>query len=75
MDKSLRKEQGGFRKGRGTAEQIFVLRNIMEQTNEWQASLYLNFVDFEKAFDSIHRESLWIILKECGKGAHFLSFH
>ncbi len=66
VDKSLRKEQGGFRKGRGTAEQIFVLRNIMEQTNEWQASLYLNFVDFEKAFDSIHRESLWTILKEYG---------
>ncbi len=41
VDKSLRKEQGVFRKERGTAEQIFVLRNIMEQTNESQASLEL----------------------------------
>jgi len=53
-------------KGRGTTEQDFLLRNITEQVNEWQATLYLNSVDFEKAFDSIHRESLWIITKKYG---------
>ncbi|GAG69788.1 unnamed protein product [marine sediment metagenome] len=66
VDQNLRKEQGGFRKGRGTTEQVFVLRNIVEQVNEWQASLLLNFVDFEKAFDSIHLESLWTIMKKYG---------
>ena len=65
-DKKLRKEQAGFRKGRGTTEQIFILRNIIEQVNEWQSTLYINFIDFEKAFDSIHRDSLWIIMKKYG---------
>ena len=37
------------------------LQNIVEQSDEWQAGLYV--VDFEKAFDSVHRESLWIIMK------------
>ena len=59
----LKEEQAGFRKGRGTTEQVFILRNIIEQVNEWQATLYINFIDFEKAFDSIHRDSLWDILK------------
>ena len=39
-------------------EQIFVLRNIIEQVAEWNSSLYLCFVDYEKAFDSIHRDTL-----------------
>ena len=51
----------GFRKGRGCTDQIFVLRNIIEQCSEWQRELYINFVDFQKAFDSLHRESLWHI--------------
>ena len=66
IDHKLRKEQAGFRAGRGTVEQIFILRNIIEQTNEWQATLYLNFIDYEKAFDSIHRESLWKIMRSYG---------
>ena len=48
----------GFRRGRGCSDQIFVLRNIIEQCTEWQRELYINFVDFQKAFDSIHRESI-----------------
>ena len=54
----LREEQAGFRRGRSTTEQLFILRNIIEQCTEWNATLFINFVDFEKAFDSIHRESL-----------------
>jgi len=66
VDIRLRNEQAGYRKGRGTTEQIFILRNIIEQANEWQASLYINFIEFEKAFDSIHRESLWLIMRKYG---------
>ena len=66
VDKLLRPEQAGFRKGRGTTEHIFTLRNILEQCNEWQRKIYINFVDFEKAFDSVHRESLWKILRNYG---------
>ena len=66
IDRRLRKEQAGYRTGRGTTEQVFILRNIIEQVNEWQATLYMNFIDFEKAFDSVHHESLWIIMKKYG---------
>ncbi|RXN04778.1 endonuclease-reverse transcriptase [Labeo rohita] len=66
VDKSLRNEQAGFRRGRGCTDQIFALRNIIEQCTEWQRQLYINFVDFEKAFDSIHRDSLWRILRAYG---------
>ena len=66
VDQQLRNEQAGFRKGRGCSDQIFVLRNIIEQSTEWQRQLYINFVDFEKAFDSIHRDSLWRILRAYG---------
>ena len=46
-----------------TIDQIFILRNILEQVNEWQATFYAHFVDFEKAFDSVHCEGLWRIMK------------
>ena len=59
VDARLRKEQACFRKGRSTIEQIFVLRNIVEQAVEWNSSLYVCFVDYEKAFDSVHRKTLW----------------
>ena len=66
VDEKLRQEQSGFRQGRGTLEQMFTLRNILEQCMEWQAPIYVNFVDFRKAFDSVIREKLWVIMKEYG---------
>jgi len=66
IDCLLRKEQTGYRNGRGTTDQVFILRNIIGQANEWQATLHLNFIHFEKAFGSFHRESLWIIKKKYG---------
>ena len=66
VDQLLRAEQAGFRKGRSCTDQIFTLRNIIEQCVEWQATVYLNFIDYEKVFDSIHRESLWAILHHNG---------
>ena len=66
VDEKLRSEQAGFTKGRGITEQIFILRNIIEQSVEWQASLYVNFVDFQKVFDSLARERIWQILRSNG---------
>ena len=66
VDKKLRKEQAGFRSKKSTTEHIFILRNILEQANEWRVGPYVHFVDFEKAFDSVHRESLWNIMKSYG---------
>ena len=59
LDKILREEQAGFRPGRSCTDQIFVLRTILEQSMEWNSTLYLNFIDFEKAFDSVHHDTLW----------------
>ena len=59
VDDTLRKEQAGCRRGRGCTDHIFSLWNIIEQCAEWQRQLYINFIDFDKAFDSIHRDSLW----------------
>ena len=72
VDARLRKEQAGFRKGRGTVEQIFTLRNIIEQSLEWNASLYACFIDYEKAFDSVHRETLWKIMSAYGIPPKFI---
>jgi len=66
IDKQLREEQARFRKGRGCIDQIFALWNIIEQCTEWQRQLYINFVYFQKAFDSINRKSLWRILRAYG---------
>ena len=66
VDDILRNEQAGFCKGCGCTDQIFTLRNILEQCTEWNRQLYVNFIDFEKAFDSIHRDSLWQILRAYG---------
>ena len=68
VDKKLRKEQTGFRSGRSTIEQIFVLRNIIdhEQTVERNASVYTCFIDYPKAFDSVYRETLWRIMGSYG---------
>ena len=66
VDPLLRKEQAGFRKGRGCADQIFTLRQIVEQSNEWSSTVYANFIDFTKAFDSVNRPTLWRILGHYG---------
>ena len=69
VDDRLRKKQAGYRKGRETTEQVFILRNIIEHVNERQAfqtTLSLNFIVFDKAFDSIHRQSMWAIMKKYG---------
>ena len=47
-------------------DQIFSLRNIIEQSTEWNAPLCIGFIDFKRAFDSIHHETLWKILRHYG---------
>ena len=66
VDSKMRKEQAGFRKGRSCVDMINTLRIVIEQSTEYQAPLHLSFVDFEKAFDSISRESIWKALTVFG---------
>ena len=66
LDKIFRKEQAGFRKNNSCTDHIASLRIIVEQCIEWQSSLFINFVDFEKAFDSLDRNILWKLLRHYG---------
>ena len=56
--------QGGFRKGKSTTDQIFTIRQVMEKMWEYNKNHLHLFIDFQQAYDSIHRPSLWHILKE-----------
>ena len=55
LDEKLREEQPGFRAGRSCTDQTATLRIFVKQSLKWQSSLYINFIDFEKTFDSISR--------------------
>ncbi len=66
VDPHLSDQQAGFRKHRSCTDQIATLRIILEQSLEWNSSLYVNFIDFEKAFDSVDRASLWRLLRHYG---------
>jgi hypothetical protein len=66
IDTKLRKEQAGFRSEYSCIDMINTLRIIIEQCSEFESPVYLAFVDFEKAFDSITRESIWKALCEFG---------
>ncbi|CAH8865513.1 unnamed protein product [Trichobilharzia szidati] len=66
LDEKLRPEQAGFRRNKSCIDQIATLRIIIEQSLEWQSPLYLNFIDFEKAFDSVDREVIWKLLRYYG---------
>ena len=56
--------QAGFRKCRGTRDQIANIRWIIEKAREFQKSMYFCFIDYDKAFDSVDHNKLWKILKE-----------
>ena len=56
--------QAGFRKGRGTRDQIANIHWIMEKAREFQKSIYFCFIDYAKAFDCVDHKKLWKILKE-----------
>ena len=65
--------QAGFRKGRGTRDQIANIRWIcwiMEKAREFQKNIYFCFIDYAKAFDCVHHNKLWKILKEMGIPDH-----
>ncbi|KAH9590690.1 hypothetical protein MS3_00003278 [Schistosoma haematobium] len=66
VDAQLRDQQAGFRKDRSCTDQIATLWIIVEQSVEWNSSLYLNFIDYEKAFDNVDRTTLWKLLRHYG---------
>ena len=65
--------QAGFRKGRGTRDQIANIRWIMEKAREFQKNICFCFIDYAKAFDCVDHNKLWKILKEMGIPDHLTS--
>ena len=70
MNYELPDVQAGFRKGRGTRDQIANIRWIMGKAREFQKNIYFCFIDYAKAFDCLDHNKLWKILKEMGIPDH-----
>ena len=62
--------QAGFRKGRGTRDQIANIHWIIRKAREFQENIYFCFIDYAKAFDCVDHNTLWKILKEMGIPDH-----
>ena len=58
--------QAGFRKGRGTRDQIANICWVIEKSGEFLKSIYFCFIDYAKAFDCVDYNKLWKILQEMG---------
>ena len=70
VNRELLDVQAGFRKGRGTRDQIANIHCIIEKAREVQKNIYFCFIDYTKAFDCVDHNKLWKILKEMGIPDH-----
>ena len=70
MNHELRDIQAGFRKGRGTRDQIANICWVIEKAKEFQKNIYFCFIDYDRAFDYVDHNKLWKILKEMGIPDH-----
>ena len=70
MNCELPDVQAGFRKGRGTRDQMANIRWIMEKAREFQKNIYFCCIEYAKAFDCVDHNKLWTILKEMGIPDH-----
>ena len=70
MNGELPDVQAGFRKGRGTRDQISNICWIMEKAREFRKNVYFCFIDYAKAFDCVDHNKLWKILREMGIPDH-----
>ena len=66
MNRELPFVQAGFRKGRGTRDQIANIHWIIKRAREFQKNIYFCFIDYVKAFDCVDHNKLWKILKGMG---------
>ena len=70
MNCELPDGQAGFRRGRGTRDQIANIRWIIEKAREFQKNIYFCFTDYAKAFDCVDHRKLWKILRDMGIPDH-----
>ena len=72
MNCELPDVQAGFRKGRGTRDQIANIRWIIEKAREFQKNIHFCFIDYAKAFDCVDHNKQWKILQEMGILDHLM---
>ena len=70
VNRELPDVQAGFRKGRGTGDQIANIPWIIKKAREYQKNIYFCFTDYAKAFDCVEHNKLWKILKDMGIPDH-----
>ena len=70
MNRELPNVQTGFRKGRGTRDQIANIRRIIEKAREFKKNFYFCFIDYAKDFDCVDHNKPWEILKDMGIPDH-----
>ena len=70
MNHQLQDVQAGFRKGKGTRDQIANIYGIIKKAREFQKNIYFCFTDYAKAFDYMDHNKLWNILQEMGIPDH-----
>ena len=70
VNRELPDIQAGFRKGRGTRDQIANIWSIIKKAREFQKNIYFCFIEYAKAFDCVNHKKLWKILKEMGIPDH-----
>ena len=70
VNRELPDVQAGFRRGRGTRDQIANIHWIIEKAREFQKNIYFCFIDYAQAFNCVDHNKLWKILKEMGTPDH-----
>ena len=72
VNRELPDAQAGFRKGRGTRDQIANIHWIVEKARNFQKNIYFCFIDYAEAFDCVNHNKLWKILQEMGIPDHLI---
>ncbi|EYB88154.1 hypothetical protein Y032_0252g247 [Ancylostoma ceylanicum] len=73
LDAEQSREQAGFRKGYSTVDHLHAMNELIERSNEYQMPLFIAFIDYEKAFDTVETNSLWNVLQEQGVHVQIIS--
>ena len=74
VNQALPDVQGGFRKGRGTGDQIANICWVMRKSRELYKNIYFCFIDYTKTFDCVDHSKLWKIFEEMGVSDHLICF-
>ena len=72
VNRELPEVQAGFRRGRGTRDQIADMHWIMEKAREYQKKIYFCFMEYAKVFDCVDHSKLWLVIKEMGVPDHLV---